>query len=40
MSYNEKTSAAAGTTTDSKETVSGSPYTYDYTTEKQFCQVL
>ena len=36
-----KTPAAGGTATDAKkESYSGSPYVYDYTTEKQFCQAI
>lgn len=37
-SIEEKMPAAAATATDEKGTFARSPYTYDYTSERQFCQ--
>jgi hypothetical protein len=39
-SIKEKPPAAVGAATDEKGTFARSPYTYDYTSERQFCQAL
>lgn len=41
MSENTKEPAAVGAATGTKKgSCSGGPYTYDYTSERQFCQAL
>lgn len=41
ISDNTKAPAADGTATGTKKgSCSGGPYTYDYTSERQFCQVM